>query len=54
MWHWAKNTGFDCESAREKVSSILDQIVDSRFKIAKKTQNTVVITNIALGKRSGR
>ena len=30
MWHWAKNTGFDCESAREKVSSILDQIVDSR------------------------
>ena len=32
MWHWAKNTGFDCESAREKVSSILDQIVDSRSK----------------------
>ena len=32
MWHWAKNTGFDCEAAREKVSGVLDQLVDSRSK----------------------
>jgi|TARA_R110001606_G_scaffold380791_1_gene541504 integrase len=32
MFHWAKNTGFNCEAAREKVSKILETIIDSRSK----------------------
>jgi len=30
MWKWAKNTGFNCSSAKDKVSSFLERIVDSR------------------------
>ena len=30
MFQWAKNTGFDCEAARDKVSKFLDKIQDSR------------------------
>ena len=32
MFHWAKNTGFNCEAAREKVSKYLDQITQSKSK----------------------
>ena len=32
MWHWAKNTGFDCEAARDKVAEYISQITDSRSK----------------------
>ena len=24
MWHWAKNTGFDCESVRDKVGEYIN------------------------------
>ncbi len=31
MFHWAKNTGFRCEDARDKVSRITcDKIVESK------------------------
>ena len=30
MFHWAKNTGFRCEDARDKVSRILEKIVESK------------------------
>ncbi len=30
MFHWAKNTGFRCEDARDKVSDSLDKITESR------------------------
>jgi len=30
MFHWAKNTGFRCEDARDKVFSFLDKITESR------------------------
>ena len=33
MWHWAKNTGFDCEAARNKVSEYINQITDSKSKV---------------------
>jgi len=32
MFVWAKNTGFNCEAAREKAAAYLDQITDSRSK----------------------
>ena len=31
MWHWAKNTGFDCEAARNKLAE-LDQYQEDRKK----------------------
>ena len=30
MFHWAKNTGFDCEAARDKVSEYLEKINQSK------------------------
>ena len=32
MWHWAKNTGFDCEAARDKAAEYINQITDSKSK----------------------
>ena len=32
MFVWARNTGFDCDAAREKAAEYLDQITDSRSK----------------------
>lgn len=32
MFVWARNTGFNCEAAREKAAAYLDQITDSRSK----------------------
>ena len=32
MFHWAKNTGYNCEAAREKVSEYVSQIKDSKSK----------------------
>ena len=39
MFRWAKNTGFNCEAAREKCSKFLDQITDSRSK----TDNEITV-----------
>ena len=39
MFVWAKNTGFNCDAARNKVAGYLDQIVDSRSK----TDNEITV-----------
>ena len=32
---WAKNTGFDCEAARDKAAEYINQITDSKSKAEK-------------------
>jgi len=33
MFHWAKNTGFNCEAARDTVSKYVSMITDSKSKV---------------------
>jgi len=43
MFPWAKNTGFNCKAARDKVSTYLDKIVDSKSK----TQDEITFGDLA-------
>ena len=42
MFVWSKNTGFNCDAARNKVAGYLDQIVDSRSK----TDDEITVTTL--------